>query len=349
MESFPWHDIDGYSLRDLMLHLKHPAHDDFCLYEITSTLRRLNTLKTFELRTRGHDGSLSSRIVKDSAQSIHLPNIERITLEANSEMVVRFLDLVSFPTSVETTLIPLGVVERASILSTLLPWISKQSASAPVKRLSFTSSHHGDTTQLNVARSLHTGHGEYLHLHINSLMQDATREILHGLEPGTVQVIDVATVTPLSLRADQLLVQTSLMCRNVTRIDTLPVNASNDAAGALAAILRRLLLPPTTTTSSPFPVLVTLNLLSLGQGVLSSRCTHSEDAQPYRIMPPTLAQAIVDILIARQEVGGTMPRVYVQEWTSPMSRFEQSVLEVVRTIPGALFLPAGTWGLPENI
>ena len=46
--------------------------------------------------------------------------------------------------------------------------------------------------------------------------------------------------------------------------------------------------------------------------------------------------------VHRRAAGGAMPRVFVPEWEGPLSRFHTSVSNVLRTIPGAEVLPAGS-------
>ena len=114
-------------------------------------------------------------------------------------------------------------------------------------------------------------------------------------------------------------------------------------AWTMAATLRRLVLPSADApTTYPFPHLTMLDLSQLSRQDLSASCTHDRDVKPYRVMPPTLAESLVNILKARRDATGVTIRVYLREWTGRWLQFEQSVLETARNIPGVEFLPEGS-------
>ena len=169
------------------------------------------------------------------------------------------------------------------------------------------------------------------------MIYDAFFDILSALVPETIRMIDLSVMTVLISNGDRLLASLTSMCPNVTYLIVKPFR--NYTAGVLAQILSRLLLPVTSVgnrAEPPFPDLQGLDLTAFGSLNFSERCLDPENPRP-RTMPPTLAQAFVDIMQTRRDATTTPLRVYLQEWESPKSAFGKSVLDVSRTIPGVVF------------
>ncbi|KZV66506.1 hypothetical protein PENSPDRAFT_755622 [Peniophora sp. CONT] len=355
-EDLPWRVIGNAGLTELKIQLRHPDDNDRCLADVLFMLKQLPSLKTLELRlsahVQGRRREINSQVDHGIMHRTYLSNLRRLTLEAEVELILHVMVFITFSTDVETTLLPIHTpaIERRSLFSNLIPWISARTMAGPPKRLSLTGGLYRHP-QIVAGRSLELGREVFLRLNTDSVMCDAFPDILCSMEPAAIHFLDIATLVPLSYNDDCLLSHLSTLCRNITCITVLPLGVqAAEAPGAVTVILRRLLLPAAGDIADPpFTKLAALDFTDFSKKFISARCMNPEDAKPYRALPPTLADSIKSIVQARHAAGAVTPRIYLREWTSPLSRFEEGVLEVVRTIPGVELVPKGKrFRMPPN-
>ncbi|KZV66507.1 hypothetical protein PENSPDRAFT_755623 [Peniophora sp. CONT] len=351
-EDFPWREIGPSGLRDLRVEVKQPRNIDRHVADVVCALMRLPSLETFVLieqdkRSRRTDNDTNSEVDHSSSHGLYLSNLENLNLFTDGDIIVRILGLVSFSTSVTTTLrtVPHVAIKRATLYAYLLPWIAAQSKAGPPRRLAFTSDgRHYNPVQVNLFRSLETGRAAYLCVTVDPTIHDAFADVLYNLEPDGIRVLDIAPLLLLSRNDNNLLYHVSFICRNITCITISPSLVSEDVTGSLARILRRMLLPVEGAAAClPFPNLMMLDLTVLSKKILSKEmfAARGTDEQG-TIQPPTIADTLLNTMKARRDAGGVLPRTYLSEWTRPMSPCEERVLDVARTIPGVVFLPEGS-------
>ncbi|VDB94819.1 unnamed protein product [Peniophora sp. CBMAI 1063] len=343
-EEFPWVNVGNTpGLVDLKIHLKQHEHDDQCLADIMSILTRGTALKSFDLRlSPGIHQRAPSRTVHASLSQAGLPRLNNLALCLEGDVLVHILNSITLPDSTEIVLDPTGDMEETSLTRIFLPWIASRWKAAPPSSLAFsTNGRPNRSTQIIVERdSLLPKCAVSMRIAVEGTTWDHFSDILCRLHPDSIRSLVIKPPAGLSPEESQQLSQISTICSNITHIE---ITSSDASAGVLESTLKRILLPATNTTAPhPFPSLTALDLTCLDKGSLSRRCTHDDDPKPYRVMPPTLAQSIVGIMKERRGIDGDTARIFLREWTGEMTQFIESVRDVARTIPGAIFLPEGT-------
>ncbi|VDB88589.1 unnamed protein product [Peniophora sp. CBMAI 1063] len=360
-EDFPWRDLGTPKITDLSIKVGKPTHITRILPDIMSCLQGLQALISLKLDFAGprYGHPAIPELVDDGTDhslvpSVFLPVLENFTLRADAGAAVIMLQHISSPTTTLLTLFSHGPLKREPFASLLRPVISAQSERNPFRHLSFYDNDDEDHTMHIAAASStpklplsHRNAGQNTRLYLDfSETVDFFPDILSVLGSEMMYHVEIHCTLERSLTSDTLLPCIPVQFRNVTCLSfAMPKGQSNPRItpnGIIVATMRRSLLPTADASYPPFPKLAALDLSFAGPGVLMARCMHPEDAKPKRLtMPPTFAQAIADIMTARRDAGFRVPQVYVPEWTKRGTTFEETVYEVICSIPEVVFMPNG--------
>ncbi|KZV60989.1 hypothetical protein PENSPDRAFT_671300 [Peniophora sp. CONT] len=346
----PWRNMGTLHLTHLKLAFENPISGPL-FTDLLCSLEKLTSLLVLEIMqsnsTRSHGGS---QCICGERPKVSLNKLSQLFLHANSNMILHLFTHVVLPPSVDSMLFLPTSFDLDLFSNGFLPFLRSASTVNPYAKLYIRDHPVGpDGFELDVCaarnESIISSYGMSitedvdLLLHLSSISLDFFRDYLAALGHSAVHVLDIDIASGYLSHSHKLLAPLHDL-KDVRHVrvaaDTAVMNGES-RAGALVATLRGLLglSRDTVHTFIPHPKLAVLDLSRASLDVLSGRCTHPDDARPYRVMPPTFAQALYTILRARQDAGVPIHRVYFQDFTQEqLSKFQAGELESLRGYPG---------------